>query len=65
MSLTSKFHVKVTTLEELQDTTDLKLDTLMGSLRTYEMKIEYEVPDKQPKMVGLTAELRQSRIRER
>lgn len=44
--VTPKFHMKVATPGELQDTTDMKLDALMRSLQTYEMKFEEEVTDK-------------------
>ncbi|CAM8934298.1 unnamed protein product [Rhodiola kirilowii] len=39
-SLPPRFAMKVTAIEEMHDISTLKLDELMGSLRTYEMNHE-------------------------
>lgn len=39
ISLPHKFDMKVTTIEEAQDLTTLKVDELIGSLRTFEVTI--------------------------
>lgn len=60
-SLTPKFHMKLTTLEELPDTTNMKLDALVGS-QTYEMKFKEVVSDKKINTIGLAAELRNAKV---
>ncbi|CAM8935572.1 unnamed protein product [Rhodiola kirilowii] len=42
-SLPPRFAMKVTAIEEMHDISKLKLDELMGSLRTYEMNQKHEV----------------------
>ncbi|CAM8943740.1 unnamed protein product [Rhodiola kirilowii] len=44
-SLPSRFAMKVTAIEEMHDITKLKLDELMGSLRTYEINHDFQTGD--------------------
>ncbi|CAM8911348.1 unnamed protein product [Rhodiola kirilowii] len=41
-SLPPRFAMKVTAIEEMHDITTLKLDELMGSLRTYEINHDFQ-----------------------
>ncbi|CAM8948485.1 unnamed protein product [Rhodiola kirilowii] len=54
-SLPLRFSMKVTVIEEVHDISNLKLDELMGSLRTYEMN--HEVQPKDEKGIALKAEV--------
>ncbi|CAM8957075.1 unnamed protein product [Rhodiola kirilowii] len=54
-SLHPRFAMKVTTIEEMHDISTLKLDELMGSLRTYEMN--HEVQPREGKGITLKAEV--------
>ena len=38
-SLPESFHAKVTTIEEIKDLDDIKVQELIGSLQTYEMSL--------------------------
>ncbi|CAM8887389.1 unnamed protein product [Rhodiola kirilowii] len=54
-SLPPRFSMKVTAFEEMDDISNLKLDELMGSLRTYEMNHEVQLRDE--KGIALKAEV--------
>ncbi|CAM8919962.1 unnamed protein product [Rhodiola kirilowii] len=54
-SLPSRFAMKVTAIEEMHDISTLKLDELMGSLRTYEMN--HEAQSREVKGIALKAEV--------
>ncbi|CAM8993556.1 unnamed protein product [Rhodiola kirilowii] len=54
-SLPLRFTMKVTTIEEMHDISQLKLNELMGSLRTYEMNHEVQPTD--GKGIALKAEV--------
>ncbi|CAM8990467.1 unnamed protein product [Rhodiola kirilowii] len=54
-SLPPRFAMKVTSIEEMHDISNLKLDKLMGSLRTYEMN--HEVQPRDEKGIDLKAEV--------
>ncbi|CAM8883117.1 unnamed protein product [Rhodiola kirilowii] len=54
-SLPLRFAMKVTTIEEMHDISTLKLDELMGSLRTYEMN--HEAQSREVKGIALKAEV--------
>ncbi|CAM8963086.1 unnamed protein product [Rhodiola kirilowii] len=56
-SLPQKFAVKVTTIEEVHDISTLKLEELMGSLRTYEMDQLQEPQPREGNGIALKAEL--------
>ena len=57
-SLPKRFAYKVTAIEETKDIQNMKLDELMGSLRTFEMNLEDEKGDKKPKGIAFQAESR-------
>ena len=57
-SLPKRFAYKVTAIEEAKDVQNMKLDELMGSLRTFEMNLEEEKGDKKPKGIAFQAESR-------
>ncbi|CAM8908252.1 unnamed protein product [Rhodiola kirilowii] len=54
-SLPPRFAMKVTTIEEMHDITTLKLDELMGSLRTY--KINHDFQTEEEKGIALKADI--------
>ncbi|CAM8944927.1 unnamed protein product [Rhodiola kirilowii] len=54
-ALTPRFDMKITAIEEMHDITKLKLDELIGSLRTYEMN--HNVQPKDVKGIALKAEV--------
>ncbi|CAM8965999.1 unnamed protein product [Rhodiola kirilowii] len=54
-SLPPRFAIKVTAIEEMHDISKLKLDKLMGSLRTYEMN--HKVQPRDGKWIALKAEV--------
>ncbi|CAM8987340.1 unnamed protein product [Rhodiola kirilowii] len=54
-SLPPRFSMKVTAIEEMHDISKLKLDELMGSLRTYETN--HEVQPREGKGIALKAEV--------
>ncbi|KAL6329165.1 hypothetical protein AAG906_011620 [Vitis piasezkii] len=57
-SLPSKWHTKVTTIQEAKDLTKLPLEELIGSLMTYEINLEkkqQEGEDKKKKNIALKA----------
>ncbi|CAM8905336.1 unnamed protein product [Rhodiola kirilowii] len=54
-SLPQRFAMKVTAIEEAQDITKMRLDKLMGSLRTYEMNFPEDMQAKRAKGVALKA----------
>ena len=56
-SLPRRFAYKVTTIEEAKDIQAMKLDELMGSLRTFEMNFN---EDKKEKEIALQAEVGKS-----
>ncbi|CAM8940621.1 unnamed protein product [Rhodiola kirilowii] len=56
-SLPSRFAMKVTTIEEMHDISKLKLEDLMGSLRTYEMNQLQDVQPRGGKGIALKAEV--------
>ncbi|CAM8901502.1 unnamed protein product [Rhodiola kirilowii] len=56
-SLPQRFAIKVTAVEEMQDITKMKLDELVGSLRTYEMYLPEDVQPKRSKGFVLQADL--------
>lgn len=53
-SVTSKFAMKVTAIEEAQDISSLKVDELIGSLQTYELKLG-EKPEKKTKSIAFVS----------
>ena len=55
-SLPKRFAYKVTTIEEAKDMTAMKLEELMGSLRTFEMNLEEERGEKKVKGIALKTE---------
>ncbi|CAM8934719.1 unnamed protein product [Rhodiola kirilowii] len=54
-ALPPRFDMKVTAIEEMHDISKLKLDELMGSLRTYEMNRDVQLKD--VKGIALKAEV--------
>ncbi|CAM8966136.1 unnamed protein product [Rhodiola kirilowii] len=56
-SLPQKFTMKVTTIEEMHDISTLKLEELMGSLRTYEMNQLQESESRGGKCIALKADV--------
>ncbi|CAM8920446.1 unnamed protein product [Rhodiola kirilowii] len=56
-SLPPRFSMKVTAIEEVHDIAKLKLDELMGSLRTYEMNFPDEFQRMTVKCVALKADV--------
>ena len=56
-SLSKRFSYKVTAIEEAKDIQAMKLDELMGSLRTFEMNFN---EDKKEKEIALQAEVQKS-----
>ncbi|CAM8999003.1 unnamed protein product [Rhodiola kirilowii] len=59
-SLPPRFAMKVTAIEEMHDISKLKLDELMGSLRTYEINHDFQTGDM--KGIALKAELSEDKV---
>ena len=55
-SLPKRFAYKVTAIEEAKDVRRMKLEELMGSLRTFEMNLEEEKGDQKSKGIALQVE---------
>ncbi|XP_057449186.1 uncharacterized protein LOC130740550 [Lotus japonicus] len=53
-SVTSKFAMKVTAIEEAQDISGMKVDELIGSLQTYELKLS-DKPEKRSKSIAFVS----------
>jgi hypothetical protein len=58
-SLSKRFDMKVTTIEESQDLSYIKVDELIGSLRTFEMSFD-DKPERKLKNLAFTSEKSQS-----
>ena len=58
-SLPKRFAYKVTAIEEAKDVQNMKLEELMGSLRTFEMNLDEERGDKKSKGIAFQAENRE------
>ena len=61
-SLPKRFAYKVTAIEEAKDVQNMKLEELMGSLRTFEMNLDEEKGDKKSKGIAFQAENREDQI---
>ncbi|CAM8997743.1 unnamed protein product [Rhodiola kirilowii] len=59
-SLPSRFAMKVTAIEEMHDISKLKLDELMGSLRTYEINHDFQPGD--VKGIALKADMTEDKL---
>ncbi|CAM8977850.1 unnamed protein product [Rhodiola kirilowii] len=59
-SLPSRFAMKVTAIEEMHDISKLKLDELMGSLRTYEINHDFQPGD--VKGIALKADMAEDKL---
>ncbi|CAM8994918.1 unnamed protein product [Rhodiola kirilowii] len=59
-SLPPRFAIKVTAIEEMHDITKLKLDELMGSLRTYEINHNFQTGD--VKGIALKADMSEDKL---
>ncbi|CAM8999859.1 unnamed protein product [Rhodiola kirilowii] len=59
-SLPPRFAMKVTTIEEMHDISKLKLDELMGSLRTYEINHDFQPGD--VKGIALKADMSEDKL---
>ncbi|CAM8950611.1 unnamed protein product [Rhodiola kirilowii] len=59
-SLPSRFAMKVTAIEEMHDITKLKLDELMGSLRTYEINRDFQTGD--ARRIALKADMTEDKL---
>ncbi|CAM8956815.1 unnamed protein product [Rhodiola kirilowii] len=59
-SLPSRFAMKVTAIEEMHDITKLKLDELMGSLRTYEINRDFQTSEQ--KGIALKADMTEDKL---
>ncbi|CAM8947911.1 unnamed protein product [Rhodiola kirilowii] len=59
-SLPPRFAMKVTTIEEMHDITKLKLDELMGSLRTYEINHDFQTGEE--KGIALKADMTEDKL---
>ncbi|CAM8880776.1 unnamed protein product [Rhodiola kirilowii] len=59
-SLPSRFAMKVTAIEEMHDISKLKLDELMGSLRTYEINHDFQPED--VKGIALKADMTEDKL---
>jgi len=53
------FRIKVTTIEESKDLEDMKIEELVGSLRTYELSLP---PVKKVKTIALKASKKKARV---
>ena len=61
-SLPKRFAYKVTAIEEAKDVTSMKLEELMGSLRTFEMNFEEEQGEKKAKGIALKADTKRDEV---
>ncbi|CAM8895564.1 unnamed protein product [Rhodiola kirilowii] len=59
-SLPPRFAMKVMTIEEMHDVTKLKLDELMGSLRTYEINHDFQTGE--VKGIALKADMTEDKL---
>ncbi|CAM8938235.1 unnamed protein product [Rhodiola kirilowii] len=59
-SLPPRFPMKVTAIEEMHDITKLKLDEMMGSLRTYEINHDFQTGD--VKGIALKADMTKDKL---
>ncbi|CAM8925826.1 unnamed protein product [Rhodiola kirilowii] len=59
-SLPPRFAMKVTAIEEMHDITTLKLDELMGSLRTYEINHDFHTGEE--KGIALKADITEDKL---
>ncbi|CAM8965490.1 unnamed protein product [Rhodiola kirilowii] len=59
-SLPPRFTMKVTAIEEMHDITKLKLDELMGSLRTYEINRDFQTSEQ--KGIALKADMTEDKL---
>ncbi|CAM8913909.1 unnamed protein product [Rhodiola kirilowii] len=59
-SLPPRFAMKVTAIEEMHDITTLKLDELMGSLRTYEINHDFQTGEE--KGIALKADMTEDKL---
>ncbi|CAM8895987.1 unnamed protein product [Rhodiola kirilowii] len=59
-SLPPRFAMKVTAIEEMHDITTLKLDELMGSLRTYEINLDFQTGEE--KGIALKADMTEDKL---
>ncbi|CAM8964908.1 unnamed protein product [Rhodiola kirilowii] len=59
-SLPPRFAMKVTAIEEMHDITKLKLDELMGSLRTYEINQDFQTSEQ--KGIALKADMTEDKL---
>ncbi|CAM8934614.1 unnamed protein product [Rhodiola kirilowii] len=59
-SLPPRFAMKVTAIEEMHDITKLKLDELMGSLRTYEINRDFQTSEQ--KGIALKADMTEDKL---
>ncbi|CAM8884656.1 unnamed protein product [Rhodiola kirilowii] len=59
-SLPPRFAMKVTANEEMHDITTLKLDELMGSLRTYEINHDFQIGEE--KGIALKADMTEDKL---
>ncbi|CAM8877637.1 unnamed protein product [Rhodiola kirilowii] len=59
-SLPPRFAMKVTAIEEMHDITKLKLDELMGSLRTYEINRDFQTSEQ--KGIALKADMKEDKL---
>nr|CAN81374.1 hypothetical protein VITISV_020869 [Vitis vinifera] len=67
-SLPSKWHTKVTTIQEAEDLTKLPLEELIGSLITYEINLakkQQESEDKKKKSIALKATTKEEEVEEK
>jgi len=58
-SLSERFRIKLTTIEESKDLEKMKIEELVGSLRTYEYSLP---PARKAKIIGLKASKKKSRV---
>ncbi|CAM8899901.1 unnamed protein product [Rhodiola kirilowii] len=59
-SLPPRFAMKVTAIEEMHDITKLKLDEMMGSLRTYEINRDFQTSEQ--KGIALKADMTEDKL---
>ncbi|CAM8994280.1 unnamed protein product [Rhodiola kirilowii] len=59
-SLPPRFAMKVTAIEEMHDITKMKLDELMGSLRTYEINRDFQTSEQ--KGIALKADMTEDKL---
>ncbi|CAM8934040.1 unnamed protein product [Rhodiola kirilowii] len=56
-SLPQQFSMKEIAIKEVHDVMKMGLDELMGSLQTFELKLQEDVPEKKVRVVGLKAKV--------